>query len=33
MKVLDVGCGGGRLSYGLTKLGANVTAVDINHRH
>lgn len=29
-KVLDAGCGGGRWSYGLTKLGANVTAVDIN---
>ena len=28
--VLDCGCGGGRWSYGLAKLGANVTAVDIN---
>ena len=29
-RVLDCGCGGGRWSYGLAKLGANVTAVDIN---
>lgn len=28
--VLDLGCGGGRWSYGLAALGANVTAVDIN---
>ncbi len=28
--VIDCGCGGGRWSYGLAKLGANVTAVDIN---
>ncbi|MCD6063096.1 MAG: hypothetical protein K0R82_1007 [Flavipsychrobacter sp.] len=28
--VLDCGCGGGRWSYGLAKLGANITAVDIN---
>jgi SAM-dependent methyltransferase len=28
--VLDCGCGGGRWSYGLAKLGANVTAVDVN---
>jgi 2-polyprenyl-3-methyl-5-hydroxy-6-metoxy-1,4-benzoquinol methylase len=28
--VLDAGCGGGRWSYGLAKLGALVTAVDIN---
>lgn len=28
--VLDAGCGGGRWSYGLAKLGARVTAVDIN---
>ena len=28
--VMDCGCGGGRWSYGLAKLGANVTAVDIN---
>ncbi len=29
--VLDCGSGGGRWSYGLAKLGANVTAVDINN--
>jgi 2-polyprenyl-3-methyl-5-hydroxy-6-metoxy-1,4-benzoquinol methylase len=29
-EVLDAGCGGGRWSYGLAKLGARVTAVDIN---
>lgn len=29
-KVLDLGCGGGRWSYGLAQLGAHVTAVDIN---
>ena len=29
-EVMDCGCGGGRWSYGLAKLGANVTAVDIN---
>ena len=29
-EVLDCGCGGGRWSYGLAKLGANVTAVDVN---
>jgi 2-polyprenyl-3-methyl-5-hydroxy-6-metoxy-1,4-benzoquinol methylase len=29
-KVLDAGCGGGRWSYGLAKLGATITAVDIN---
>lgn len=28
--VVDAGCGGGRWSYGLAKLGAKVTAVDIN---
>lgn len=28
--VLDCGCGGGRWSYGFAKLGANVTAVDVN---
>jgi 2-polyprenyl-3-methyl-5-hydroxy-6-metoxy-1,4-benzoquinol methylase len=28
--VLDCGCGGGRWSYGLAKMGANITAVDIN---
>ncbi|GAA4464415.1 hypothetical protein GCM10023093_14700 [Nemorincola caseinilytica] len=28
--VIDCGSGGGRWSYGLAKLGANVTAVDIN---
>lgn len=28
--VIDCGCGGGRWSYGLAKLGANITAVDIN---
>ena len=28
--VLDAGCGGGRWSYGLAKLGAQVTAVDTN---
>lgn len=29
--VLDAGCGNGRWSYGLAQLGANVTAVDVNH--
>jgi 2-polyprenyl-3-methyl-5-hydroxy-6-metoxy-1,4-benzoquinol methylase len=29
-KVLDAGCGNGRWSYGLAKLGANLTCVDIN---
>ena len=29
-RVLDAGCGGGRWSYGLAKLGANVTAADTN---
>jgi len=29
-RVLDAGCGGGRWSYGLAKLGAQVTAVDTN---
>ena len=28
--VIDCGCGGGRWSYGFAKLGANVTATDIN---
>ena len=28
--VIDCGCGGGRWSYGLAKLGANITATDIN---
>ncbi len=28
--IIDCGCGGGRWSYGLAQLGANVTAVDIN---
>lgn len=28
--VLDAGCGNGRWSYGFAKLGASVTAVDIN---
>ena len=28
--VLDIGCGNGRWSYGFAKLGANITAVDIN---
>ncbi|MFN7749991.1 MAG: class I SAM-dependent methyltransferase [Cyclobacteriaceae bacterium] len=28
--VLDLGCGGGRWSYGLASLGANITAVDVN---
>ena len=28
--IIDCGCGGGRWSYGLSKLGANITAVDIN---
>ena len=28
--ILDAGCGNGRWSYGFAKLGANVTAVDIN---
>lgn len=29
-EVLDAGCGSGRWSYGLAKLGAHITAVDIN---
>jgi 2-polyprenyl-3-methyl-5-hydroxy-6-metoxy-1,4-benzoquinol methylase len=29
-RVLDAGCGNGRWCYGLAKLGAEVTAVDIN---
>lgn len=29
-KVLDAGCGDGRLSYGLLQLGANVTSIDIS---
>lgn len=29
-KIMDCGCGGGRWSYGLAKMGANITAVDIN---
>jgi len=29
-RVLDAGCGNGRWSYGLAKLGSDVTAVDIN---
>lgn len=29
-EVIDCGSGGGRWSYGLAKLGANITAVDIN---
>jgi 2-polyprenyl-3-methyl-5-hydroxy-6-metoxy-1,4-benzoquinol methylase len=29
-RVLDAGCGNGRWSYGLARLGANVTSVDIN---
>jgi len=28
--ILDAGCGGGRWSYGLSRLGAHITAVDIN---
>lgn len=28
--VLDAGCGNGRWSYGLAKLGCNITAMDIN---
>jgi 2-polyprenyl-3-methyl-5-hydroxy-6-metoxy-1,4-benzoquinol methylase len=28
--IIDCGCGGGRWSYGLAQLGANITAVDIN---
>ena len=28
--VIDCGCGGGRWSYGFAKLGANITAVDVN---
>ena len=28
--IIDCGCGSGRWSYGLAKLGANITAVDIN---
>ncbi|MCP5049789.1 MAG: class I SAM-dependent methyltransferase [bacterium] len=28
--ILDVGCGNGRWSYGFAKLGANITAVDVN---
>jgi len=29
-KVMDAGCGNGRWSYGLSKLGADLTSVDIN---
>jgi SAM-dependent methyltransferase len=29
-EVLDCGCGGGRWCYGFAKLGAHVTAVDVN---
>lgn len=29
-KVLDLGCGGGRWSFGLASLGAEITAVDVN---
>ncbi len=29
-EAIDCGCGGGRWSYGLAKLGANITAVDVN---
>lgn len=29
-EILDAGCGNGRWSFGFAKLGANVTAVDIN---
>ena len=28
--VIDVGCGGGRWSYGFTKLGCKVTSIDIS---
>ena len=28
MKILDVGCGGGLISEGLSKIGANVTGID-----
>jgi 2-polyprenyl-3-methyl-5-hydroxy-6-metoxy-1,4-benzoquinol methylase len=28
--VIDVGCGGGRWTYGFAKLGCNVTAVDVS---
>ena len=28
MKILDVGCGGGLVSEGLSKIGANVTGID-----
>ena len=28
--VIDVGCGGGRWSYGFAKLGCKVTSVDIS---
>lgn len=29
-EILDAGCGNGRWSYGFARLGANVTAVDVN---
>src|SRR5262249_31032479 len=29
-RVLDAGCGNGRWSYGLAKLGSHITAVDVN---
>ena len=28
MKILDLGCGGGLVSEGLSKIGANVTGID-----
>ena len=28
MKILGVGCGGGLISEGLSKIGANVTGID-----
>ena len=31
--VIDVGCGGGRWSYGFAKLGCKVTSVDISEDH
>ena len=30
--VIDVGCGGGRWSYGFAKLGCKITSVDISER-